>query len=226
MLIAAFVATLITFTVTKLAILCGAKHGYPSLWRIAIIKNLQEEIESQRSSTRYDEQKAKQIACCYRELLTKEYYKKYKKELNTNLISISNYFRMTTLFLSTVGLPSGILMSFLSYDLHPLSCIFGPSEDYISYNVTTEAVYMNFSESILTYQRVTAGIIVVLGVCYIINASCFYCFNMCIIYIFKKQVNSRISESYKQKQVWRNHCLIPSLSLTLFDYNYLESLSM
>ena len=201
MLIAAFVATLIAFTITKLAILCGTKHGFTSLWHIAVVKYLQEEVEGLLSATTYTEPRARQVAYCYKQLLTKEYYKEHKEDLHNSTISHLNAFRMTALFLSTIGLPFAILLSFLSYDLHPLSCILAaPSEDSIVYNVTTEAVHINFSENVLLYQKVMAGIIVVIGVCFIINVFCFYCVNYCIIDMLKTKVNVKISEIYKQMQ--------------------------
>ena len=89
MLIAAFAATLVALLATKLAIFYGSKHGRPSLWQIAVIKALQEEVGHQDSSTKYCKEKANSIACCYKELLTTDYYKKIQEKAalyQTNLL--------------------------------------------------------------------------------------------------------------------------------------------
>ena len=49
------------------------------------------------------------------------------------------------------------------------------------------------------YQKVIAGIILVLGACFMVNV-CFYCVNYRIINFFKAKVNDKILEVEKEKQ--------------------------
>ena len=201
MLISAFFATLVAFTAAKLAILCGAKHGKPFLWQIAVMRNLQEEVQDQVSSTKYNIEEANIRALYYKTLLEIDYYKKRDHKLrHNNSIDAYNFFRVMTLFISAICLPLVMWLSFLSYDLHPLSCISEPLEESIRYNKTSEEVHIDFSEGILNYQKVTTGIIIVLGTLLMVNMLCFFCFSYCIVHIFKKQVKSENSELIKSKQ--------------------------
>lgn len=205
MLIAAFNATLIVFTATKLAILCGSKHGRLSLWQIAVVRTFQEQVEYLSTSTKYCKEEANDRADCYKNLLTTKYYKKHEEDLHDNFknsFSVLSCFRMTSLSISVVCLSFGMLLSFLAYDLHPLSCVlFIPSEDSISYNATTEAVHINFPESILIIQKVIAAIIITLGLFLAVNVIFFFSCTYGIIYTYKKIVPRKLQALIDAKQL-------------------------
>ena len=42
----------------------------------------------------------------------------------------------------------------LSYDLHPLACIFGVDDDQISYDFVSQSVQMKFPKSLLLFQKI------------------------------------------------------------------------
>ena len=105
-----------------------------------------------------------------------------------------NFCRVVNLCLSVLILFIGMVLTFLFYDLHPLSCIHDQREKYIDYDVTEESVKIHFSTEILQTQKGVSIILPVLALLFVANSFIFYCCNIHIIKIFTKCVKKEISE--------------------------------
>ena len=103
-----------------------------------------------------------------------------------------NFCRVFNLCLSVLILLIGIVLTFLFYDLHPLSCIHDQREKYIDYDVTEESVRIRFSTEILLTQKGVSIILPVLALLFVTNAFIFYYCNIHIIKIFTKYVREEI----------------------------------
>ena len=78
--------------------------------------------------------------------------------------------------------------------------MFIPPEDSISYNATTEAVHINFSENVLNFQKAIAAIIIILGLFLAVNVVCFFLCTYGIIYTHKKIVPRQLSILYTKQR--------------------------
>ena len=174
MLIAATLLILIVFMIVKLCIVVAASHGSTYLWRIAVLEHLHETLNNGEYC---DED-----ALCYDRLLS-------QKELKINISKGVYRLRKRILAASVIILPIAILLSALSYDLHPLSCIFVASEDTISYNETSKTVEIRYSDGILLFQKISVFFVVLLAVHFFIIILGFAYLNYTVIKRLKGQVN-------------------------------------
>ena len=207
MLFSAFSVTLFILTITKLAILWGNKAGISHLWKIAVVQQLQVTDKSDFE----EDYSNNQIVEAYMNLLNKcilahsfsemkpvctcmicyDYCCKMK---SFSQIQCYNYFRITTLIISVMLLPSTIFLVFISYDLHPLSCIVGPAEEFIEYDPSTKAVELRYSNNMLLFQKMIGFVILVSAIVLLLNAACFYLLNSIIVNNLKPSVKTYLSE--------------------------------
>ena len=100
-----------------------------------------------------------------------------------------NYFRITTLIILVLLLHSTIFLVFISYDLHPLSCIVRPAEEFIEYDSFTKTVELRYSDDMLLFQKMIVFVILVSAIVYLLNAACFYLPNSMIVNNLKDELN-------------------------------------
>ena len=200
MLISAFSGTMIAFIFTKIAIICGAKHDYLYLWRLAIIECLQQQMRLGKSINK----EPGEMIAIYKEAkklvgekdpLDKVYNSKNIDDWDIKCLKRYNFCRVARLHLSVVVLVIAIVFTFLFYDLHPLSCIHGRREKYFDYDETTESVKIQFSHGILVTQMVVGAILPVLALVFVNNALAFYYCNIHVINIFVEHVKQEFRNS-------------------------------
>ena len=183
MLIGTFSFTLVAFFVTKLTIIFASKHGLPYLWKISVV---QYAIECEDKTTKFDICKDPDTYCDI--YLVRK--KMNKLQISSNWLRLS---RKISLLLSVTLLPIGMFLASITYDLHPLSCILEPTDDYIDYDNTTETVKLRFTENVVTFQHVMAFLIIVIGIIFILNILLFYKVNSWIIGKFKMELATKIN---------------------------------
>lgn len=97
MLISAFSGTIVAFIFTKITVICGAKHGCPYLWRLAIIECLQQ-MQSDKK------------------IINDKIIKEVKKKLNEKgplrKVRCWNVLRIVSLCLSVAFLVAGMVLTF------------------------------------------------------------------------------------------------------------------
>ena len=203
MLISAFSATMIAYILTKIAITFGAKHGDHYLWRLAVMEcwqqlKLDEEVNEPKKPQEADSDKdtnkgkneanQKVIEKVIKLLNNKDPSGKISDNEDKGSFKMYNRRKNISLFLSVAILATGIILTFLFYDLHPLSCIHGQREKYIDYNETEESVRVHFSKEIVRTQKGVGIILPLLALAFVFNAFAFYHCNVCIIKIFVRYV--------------------------------------
>ena len=192
MLISAFLGTIGVFLFTKIIITCGSTHGLLYLWRLAIIEYLQQQNLMKLEGNK----KSELIETCKKLLNENDPLKEVEdnnNNANINCLKCYRYFRVACLFLSIAVLVTGIVLTFLFYDLHPLSCIHGQREQYYDYEEKSGSVKISFSNGILLTQMAVAGILPVLALVFILNALAFYFCSIHIIVIFTEHVKQKLS---------------------------------
>ena len=207
MLFSAFTATLLILTISKLAILWGNKAGISHLWKIAVVQQLQ--VAKKSDFTEYN--------CNGDQLVTAQYnllgkyvsvcsFSEIEPIYTHNCCNMAKKFsemqcfnclRITTLLISVFLLPSAIFLSFISYDLHLLSCIVGPAEEYINYDPSDNTVELRYSDNILLFQKIIGFIIFVSVLILLLNAVCFYLSNSVIVDKFKPSVKETLLDDLK-----------------------------
>jgi len=165
----------------KLTVVGAAKHGYNYMWQLATLQYFHEELDNAKLHAERD-------ARCYAMLLT--------KEIKTEVPATANHLRKFFLRYSVFLLPLLLLLTGLSYDSHPLSCMVGPSEETIMYNSSTNRVELRYSDNILRFQQVMAIFVIYLALLFIGCVIGFFCCNYWIIKKFKKQVELKKLEYY------------------------------
>lgn len=181
-LIFLFILALSSFTVAKLAIICGAKHGLTCLWQIAVVQYLQKLDEIPP-----DEE-------------TKNCLNLLSEDHEININNAVNYCRMVPLSFNAIILPLSIFFGFLSYDLHPVSCIFGPGEDNIAYNddETKYTVEIRFSSHVLLFQIIVFSILLIVFIVFMpMNIYLFYYSSKKVVNLMKEKIKEKLE---KQKQ--------------------------
>ena len=157
MLVSVFSATLAFFCISKIFALynIGKVESLSDLWNIAVMQHLKKAT----SRINYKSEAVKNFAKLYQGMLDKGMSIKFFNEIKT----LANVKRRRVLsFMPTILLSISIPIGALSYDLHPLSCIAGVSEDNINYNTVTQTVEMKFSNAIINFQRVAVLCILIL----------------------------------------------------------------
>ena len=148
MLISVFSATLAFFSIAKIFALynVGKVEALGDLWNIAVIQHLKKAT----SHINYKSEAVKNLAKLYQGMLDKGMSIRFFNEVKT-MKRVKR--RKAFSYLPTILLSLSIPISALSYDLHPLSCIVGVSEDNIHYNTVTQTVDLNFSDGVVNFQR-------------------------------------------------------------------------
>ena len=131
------------------------KHGLTKLWYIAIHQELIEWISSQKNKITYDD------ITSY-ELLEKDIPNDVVKSL-----SWVNYLRSIIPYILLFLSVAIMCLAYSSFDLHPIACIAETDREMITYKANK--VELNFSASLLTYQKVGAihvfGLSFLFGIC-------------------------------------------------------------
>ena len=153
MLVAAFIITLLSLAIAKCVIIFGATHENCYLRRIAIIQCLQEKSCNSQSFKKQ----------------CKQFLNECPDEYWSNTLC-----RKISLILSVSIITTSMILGGLFYDLHLLSCILEPSEDFIEYNTTTQTVELRFSDNLSQSQTAVGAISFVLGIAFLVNCFLFY----------------------------------------------------
>jgi len=84
------------------------------------------------------------------------------------------YYRRLLLFFSVLIVVITLGLSLLFYDLHVLSCVFEPSDDFIEYKEAKQAVEIHYSDNLSLSQKIAGGILFALFILFFINCFLFY----------------------------------------------------
>ena len=177
MLVAAFIVTLLSLAIAKYVVIYGATHEHDYLKRIAIIQCLKE--------------KEKQPNCELQPLRhnCKEFLKKAEDDDHDSDGYQKNVlFRKLSLALSVTMITTSLILGGLFYDLHILSCILEPSEEFIDYNTTTQTVELRFSENLSRSQTAVGVISLFLGIGFLLNCFLFYFCTFKIVNSWKEKL--------------------------------------
>ena len=176
LLIGSFAFALVSFMITKITILCASVHGYTYLWHVAVVRSIQK-VRIVKPATKNMVDKFKEA---YTTLLS---------DGCKQSIPGACTCRMASLVLNSLILPFAILITATTYDLHPISCLVGPGDQFIEYNETTKTVEIRYRDGIVLYQ-ITAWITVaLLWLTFAINIYCFYWSNLKIVKELENLVN-------------------------------------
>ena len=96
---------------------------------------------------------------------------------------------MASLVLNSLILPFAILITATTYDLHPISCIIGPGDQFIEYNEATKTVEIGYRDGIVLYQIIAWITVILLWLMFAINTYCFYWSNFKIVKELENLVN-------------------------------------
>ena len=197
MLISAFSGTMIAFISTKFIIIYGAKFKYRYLWWLAVIEclqNMKVDTKHVENIEIFKENCKKQLDYVIesREDLLRKTRIDHNDECCLWCYDICT---ISSLCCSVFCLVTGIVLTFLFYDLHPLSCIHGEREKYINYDAENESVEIHFASSILLAQKVVGIILPVLALAFVINAIFFYLCNVQMVKILAKYVKKELQNS-------------------------------
>ena len=184
MLISAFSTTMLAFIITKVTVILGAKHGHLFLWKLAVIKSMKQ------MKSKLDNDKLEEYAKIMEQLSEENNPDDKVRSEDKIKMKCCNILRVTSQCASVVILFMGIVLTFLFYDLHPLSCIHGQREKYIDYDETNKSVKIHFSDSILGAQKGVGVILPILALLFMLCAFIFYCSSVCIIDIYVRCVNN------------------------------------
>jgi len=181
LLVGALIFTLKAFFFTKLAIIIGSKHGLKHLWRIAVVQYALECKKGQHAGINH--------------CRTPETYRQLLENSNIDDFNIMNRqkcFRTFSLIISILLLPIGMFLAFITYDLHPISCMLEPGDDFIDYDSTTETVQIQFTDNVVRFQRVMAYLIIVIVITFTLNVVAFFWLNIWIVNSLKEQVSKEL----------------------------------
>ena len=183
MLVSAFIITLLSLAIAKCVVIFGATHEDCYLRRIAIIQCLQEKPKkSDCSIAQSFKQKCKQF------LTDCECPDKYQ----SNML----YYRKISLTLSIIIITTTLILGGLFYDLHLLSCILEPSEEFIEYNATTQTVELRYSDNLSRGQTAVGAISFFLGIAFMVNCFMFYYCTFWVVNSWKQ----RLAEEFKKEK--------------------------
>jgi len=195
MLFVVFTGTLTFYFASKIFALWSITSlgSLTDLWHMGLVEHFKKLMEI--SSCSSDD--AVRLAKCYRDLLSEEIPKDIYKEVKT-LPTVKA--RKLIPYWSLAMLVSAMIGAALSYDLHPLSCIYGVTEDYINYDNMTQTVELRFPASAITYQRLGVFITSLLFIVIILLALGFYQLTREIVKKMEMEVKGKklivIRESY------------------------------
>ena len=158
------------------------KHGLTKLWHIAICQHLINPVsnncvkgpDNQGTSTREDQTSASKFA-------NVEFYNNlFKKDIPDSIIDdieefggCKNCCRSTIPYILLTLLVIILFLAYLSFDLHPLACI-TKSEEHITYDHDKNAVELEFSDELSTYQTIAGYLCLGLGLIFLICVKIFF----------------------------------------------------
>ena len=192
MLIGATGTLLVFFLIVKIGIVCCAKHGDTYLWHLAVMSHFHTR-PSAKSINEIGILDAEQAEHCEEMLSLKSVSADEK-------IIISKRIRSTILLVSIVCLSLHLFLFSLSYDFHPLSCIFGPSDKHIYYNATSQTVTIWPSDQIVWSQRISVLIVACLSVIFIGSLGAFAIINYEIVKLLKSSA-AKVQEELKDAKL-------------------------
>jgi len=172
MLVAAFIVTLLSLAIAKYVVIYGASHEDDYLKRIAVIQCLQEKEQSN----------------CELQPLRHQCEGFLKKSNCDDNYRRNVLFRKLSLALSVTMITTSMTLGGLFYDLHILSCILEPSEDFIDYNTTTQTVELRYSENLSRSQTAVGVILLFLGIGFLLNCFLFYFCTFKIVNSWKEKL--------------------------------------
>ena len=178
MLVAAFILTILSLAIAKCVIIFGATHEDCYLRRIAVMQCLQE--------------KPKKSDCCNAQLFKrkcKQFLTECPDEYRRNVLC-----RKTSLTLSVVIITTNLILGGLFYDLHLLSCILEPSEEFIEYNTTTQTVELRYSDNLSRSQKVVGAISLFLGIAFLLNCFMFYYCTFWVVNGWKQKLTEELKK--------------------------------
>jgi len=197
LLLIAFFFTLSVFFIVKCTIVFGAMHEDLFLKRIAVIQCLEEQAKTKHLK---DINTQKEI--------NPEGIKNFMEDTNYDLdkievISIPCYhrycycYRRLLLFLSVVIVVLALGLSLLVYDLHVLSCVFEPSDDFIEYKEAKQAVEIRYSDKLSLFQKIAGGLLFALFLLFLFNCFLFYHCTLLMIHKLKKSLKLKCKQANK-----------------------------
>ena len=160
------------------------KHGLTKLWHIAICQHLINPVDKNsikssnavNSEITYKKDQPKLARWqhdinFYQELVNEDIPDDIVKKLNF----CKNGIRLTIPYILLVLLVTILCLAYLSFDLHPLACITKPVEEIIRYDNETNAVELEFSDKLSTYQRTAGYLCLSLGLTFLVCVKIFFC---------------------------------------------------
>ena len=180
MLVAAFIITLLSLAIAKCIVIFGANHEDYYLRRIAIIQCLQEKQSSHCISQSFKQQ-------------CKQFLDECPGEYWSNTLC-----RKISLILSVSIITTSMILGGLFYDLHLLSCILEPSEDFIEYNATTQTVELRFSDNLSRSQTAVGAISFILGIAFLLNCFLFYFCTFWVVNGWKQKLTEGLMAQEKK----------------------------
>ena len=182
MLFIALSLSLITYFIVKVAIIVGASHEETYIMRIAIIQCLQDKKASELPENCWLKQDTKQIL---------------DGDQNLTEWKRHSLWRKVSLIFSVCILLVSLGLSLLFYDLHILSCLFEPSEDFIEYKREMRKVELRYSDALTASQKTVGIILFLLALIFLLN-----CLN--VYYYTFKAVDS-LKQNLKKKKQQQSH---------------------
>jgi len=177
-LVASFIITILSLAIAKCVVIFGATHEDCYLRRIAIIQCLQEKsTKSGWCNSQSFKEKCK--------LFLDEFPDKYRSNMLCRKIS---------LILSIAIITTSMILGGLFYDLHLLSCILEPSEEFIEYNATTQTVELRYSDNLSRSQTAVGAISSLLGIAFLLNCFLFYFCTFKIVNDWKQELTEGLRE--------------------------------
>ncbi|XP_065883010.1 uncharacterized protein [Dysidea avara] len=185
----ALAVALISFCVVKVITLinvgwCGSdKRTLTKLWHMVVFKYLRENTEVlKKSEIKQPSEKVLVSLSKTIQLLNKN----VADQADENYINLPKHLTSRKKFWNTVIpcwlvilLALTMIFSFLSYDLHPLTCITKPRDDNISYK--NGKVEIKFPKSILIFQKVAFSIAAGLVLIVVAFVIAFYCLTYTVV---------------------------------------------
>ena len=163
------------------------KHELTNLWHIAICQHLIKPVDENSIKGKDDqpanggqsstsEQDNTELLRCqhdihfYQELVNKDIRDDIVEELNC----CKNGIRLIIPYILLVLLVTILCLAYLSFDLHPLACITKPVEEIVTYDYETNAVELEFSDKLSTYQRTAGYLCLSLGLAFLVCVKIFF----------------------------------------------------
>lgn len=167
------------------------KHVLTVLWHMAIHQRLIA-VLSHEPTENNEDNISTEDAKFYDKLLKRD----IPNDAIENLSWCKNISRSIIPYLLLVFLAAILCLAYLSFDLHPAACIAEPNEDLITYKVNR--VELEFSHSLLLYQKVGSILVLALIVLFAICVKFFFYFTQKVVEDLKEYLSK--SENIEKLQ--------------------------